>query len=195
MQSARPVQSRKVVRRDVVEERESTLDRRGFCQLLGACAAGLALAACTDGSDAVETGPLGGDQPDAAGGTHDAPVQGGDGGGSGSTCGTSPQDVGMPNAFNMNTATLFGTFFLVRDSRGLYAVSSQCTHRTGVTIGNIGSQEFRCPRHGATYKYDGTIISGPVTRGLVHYAICLLPNGHVGVSASQTVPTDVRLSA
>lgn len=190
----------KIFRLDVIETDQPVFDRRGFCQLLGACAAGLGLAACADDGSTIDVGPLGpggggggGEDPvDAAAPPVDAMTQAPDA--AASTCGASPQDVGAPSAFAANTASLFGTFFVVRDAGGLYAVSSQCTHRIGVTVA-VSSGKFRCPRHGAIFNYDGTIVSGPVSRGLVHHGICLLPNGHVGVSTSQTVASDVRLVA
>lgn len=192
---------RKVYRLDVIDDAAPTaapFDRRGFCQLLGACVSGLALAACTDDGDAIDVGPIGAggdDVPvDAATATPtDAATTSPDGGG-GSTCAASPRDVGAPATFAANTATLFATFFVVRDAGGLYAVSSQCTHRTGVTVA-VSSGKFRCPRHGAIFNYDGSIVSGPVSRVLVHYAVCRLPNGNVGVSVAQTVATTVRLVA
>jgi nitrite reductase/ring-hydroxylating ferredoxin subunit len=182
---------RSVVRLDVIPEEAGTLDRRGFCQLLGACVGGLVLGACTDDGSVVDVGPIG-DGVDAAVSTDGSVVN--PDASSGGACTGSPTDVGAPTAFTTGTATLFGMFFVMRDAGGLYAVSSQCTHRTGVTIG-VSSGRFRCPRHGAIYNFDGSIVSGPVTRTLVHYAMCLLPNGHVGVSASQQVATSVRLVA
>lgn len=175
------------------------ISRRHFC---GGVAAGLAVAGCTDGTlGTVETGPLGGgsggsDHPDA-GITHnpdgsithpDAGVQ--------ATCPSSGvTDVGAPSSFTLNTPKYFSTgkFFVVRDSGGLYALSSVCTHEGATCVTDSG--EFFCPRHGATFSYNGDVLGGPVIVGLVHYEMCTLASGNVGVVKSQTVSKTTRLNA
>jgi len=183
------------------------ISRRDFCSLAG-CAAGVALAGCTVGPDGVvQTGPLGA-SPDArpggpdAGGrdagavdgrmsvdarpTPDAP--------NADACTGSAQDVGAPSSFAMSTPVKFSTgrFFVVRDAGGLYAVSSACTHEGVIT--NVVQGVFLCPRHGAQFTFAGDIISGPVSTPLVHYAMCLLPNGHAGVDTSTIASKSARLA-
>jgi nitrite reductase/ring-hydroxylating ferredoxin subunit len=113
----------------------------------------------------------------------------------GATCASSFTDVGAASSFTTGSPTLFSSarYFVVRDSGGLYALSSICTHQ-GAALTNDGS-EFYCPRHGATFDYDGNILGGPVSVPLVHYAMCLMSNGHVGVDSSQQVSKTVRLNA
>ena len=177
--------------------RSSEIDRRGFCQLLASCVAGLAFAGCTDDGDVIHTGPLDtpdgpSDDPDGALGTPDAGMADA----SGATCGGGEADVGAPTAFTLGTATLFlgSRIYVVRDAGGLFAVSSQCTHHSSATNA-VSSGHFRCPRHGAQFTFDGAIISGPVNQGLVHFALCTLPNGHVGVDTTMHVPAATRLDA
>src|SRR4051812_48783339 len=172
------------------------ISRRELC--LGGCAA-LLVAACTDGtSGVIDTGPLGGGhgiQPDAPQG------HGGDGGtgnpdaGVAATCGPTAIDVGAAAAFALNTPKYISTAkcFIVRDAGGLYAVSSLCTHE-GATNG-ISGGNFRCPRHGALFTFNGSIISGPVSTGLKHFAMCTLAGGHVGVTAGAVVSQATRLVA
>ena len=164
---------------------------------------GLAIAGCTDGSvGTVETGPLGGGgnpgNPD--GGTGSG--HGSDGGtthmdgGVAATCPTSGvTDVGAPSTFQMNTPVYFSTskFFVVRDSGGLYALTARCTHEGATMV--TQSSHFYCPRHGATFTYNGDILGGPVITPLVHYEMCTLANGHVGVVTSVTVSKTQRLNA
>lgn len=168
--------------------------RRDFCAIAG----GLLLAGCTDGDlGAIQTGPLGGgdDAPpiDARGTT------GGDASmadaSMGAVCTGSPTDVGAPTAFTLNTPVYVssGRFFVVRDSGGVYAVSAACTHE-GVTC-TVSSMKFRCPRHGALFTFNGAIVSGPVSRPLVHYSMCTMSNGHLGVTTASIVPATTRLSA
>ena len=172
----------------------NVLSRRDLFALAG-CAGLAALAACTDGSNSgVQTGPLGGtpdghepgDGPTAIDGhssQHDASVDAALPADAGivATCTGSETDVGAPATFQTGVPIYFssGKFFVVRDAGGLYAMTAACTHE-GATCSVSGSS-IRCPRHGALFKYDGTIISGPVSQPLSHYAMCTLANGHVGV--------------
>ena len=182
----------------------TTVSRRGFCGGVVSCLGLATVASCIDGNTGVvTTGPLGGpggsngsgSNPDGVdAGVHnppppDAPANMG-------TCpATGATDVGMPSAFAMNTPQYFssGNFFVVRDSGGLYALTARCTHEGATCVDSQG--ELYCPRHGAEFTYNGDIISGPVSIGLVHYAMCTMSNGHVGVDRSQTVSKSQRLNA
>jgi nitrite reductase/ring-hydroxylating ferredoxin subunit len=169
------------------------LSRRDFCAL---AAGSLALIGCVDGgSGAIQTGALGGgdDQSPADSGVgHDAP---GADAAMGAVCSGTPIDVGPPSMFVLNTPVAFATnkFFVVRDAGGLYALSSSCTHE-GVTCG-VSSGRFRCPRHGALFTFNGAVVSGPVSQPLVHYSMCTMSNGHVGVTKSALVSATTRLNA
>lgn len=177
-------------------ERLVVLSRRQFCSGVATCLGLASIAGCVDGSSSVvATGPLGGpqnneDPPDA--GSNDPPS---DGGTAASCPATGASDVGAPSTFLANKPVYFssGNFFVVRDAGGLYALTARCTHE-GATC-TVSSGHFYCPRHGAEFDYNGGIISGPVVTGLVHYAMCTLANGHVGVVTSHTVPKSQRLVA
>jgi cytochrome b6-f complex iron-sulfur subunit len=171
------------------------LSRREFCALAGT----LTLFGCTDGdTGAIRTGPLGGgddgqpiDAPAGVGGdaatTADASM--------GAVCTGSPTDVGAPTAFAMNTPVYIasGRFFVVRDAGGVYAFSASCTHE-GVTCA-VSSGKIRCPRHGALFTFNGAVVSGPVSKPLVHYSMCTMASGHLGVTTSSIVPATTRLVA
>jgi Rieske Fe-S protein len=51
--------------------------------------------------------------------------------------------------------------FVVRDARGLAALSSTCTHLGCSVRWDAASRLFRCPCHGGTYRPDGTVAGGP----------------------------------
>ena len=153
---------------------------------------------------AIETGPLGtgngngngngsgsGSTMPDAGGT----MSGGADASTMATCGTGAVDVGAPSTFVTDKPIYFssGGYFVNRDAGGIYAVSAKCTHEGAICTLITG--EYRCPRHGALFKYDGTIVSGPVSTPLVHYSACLLANGHVGVDKTKVVAKTVRLVA
>lgn len=177
--------------------------RRHFCGGVATCLGAAFVASCTDGdgSSIVQTSGLNGPDgeqnmgsgsgsgvhPDA-GVTPDA--------GTAATCpSTGVTDVGAPSTFQMNVPKYFssGNFFVVRDSGGLYALTARCTH-DGVTI-SAESSDFYCPAHGATFTFNGTVTSGPAFNPLVHYAMCTMASGHVGVVKSQTVSQSQRLVA
>lgn len=179
------------------------LSRRGFCGGVAGCIGLATVAGCVDGgSGVIQTGPLGG--PEGAGpdsGTHmpppdgshmpppDAPMNVG-------TCPSSGvTDVGAPSSFTTNNPKYFssGNFFVVRDSGGLYALTARCTHEGATCV--VSQGEFYCPRHGAEFDFNGGVIAGPVFQPLVHYSMCTLSNGHVGVVKSQTVSASTRLNA
>lgn len=176
------------------------ISRRAFCGGFAGCV-GLVVAGCTDGGlGIVGTGPLNGpdgshDHPDAGsgakhdGGTQvDAPNL--------ATCPSSgATDVGAPASFALNTPVYHsaGNFFVMRDSGGLYALTARCTHNGVTVVDNSG--QFFCPAHGATFTYNGVVTNGPAFTPLVHYAMCTLAGGHVGVITSQTVAASQRLVA
>lgn len=168
---------------------------------------GVAIVGCSDDDSTgiLQTGGLNGPDgqngtgPDAGMTSHiDGGVTGPDAG-SGSSSATCPSsgatDVGLASSFAMNTAKYFSTghFFVVRDAGGLYALTSRCTH-SGCDV-SAESNDFYCPCHGATFSLVGDPLSGPVYKGLVHYEMCTLANGHVGVVKSVVVAKTERLVA
>jgi len=176
--------------------------RRGFCGGVASCLGVAFVAACADDdSILIQTGGLNGpdgEQNKGSGAMPDAGVTGPDAGSgsSGATCPTTgATDVGAPSTFTLNKPKYFssGNFFVVRDSGGLYALTARCTH-DGVTI-SAETSDFYCPAHGATFDFDGNATHSPAYRALVHYAMCTLASGNVGVIKSQTVAQTQRLVA
>jgi nitrite reductase/ring-hydroxylating ferredoxin subunit len=169
------------------------ISRRGVCGGIASCL-GLALVNCVDGhSTIIETGGLGSDNERADAGI-DAPMT--IDSGAAATCPPSgANDVGAPTAFALGKPVYqaSGNFFVIRDSGGLYAVSARCTHE-GVTVIDDGTQ-LVCKKHGATFTYDGDVTNPPAFFPLVHYEMCALSNGHVGVVISQVVAKTQRLMA
>jgi nitrite reductase/ring-hydroxylating ferredoxin subunit len=104
-------------------------------------------------------------------------------------------DVGAPSTFQLNKPVYnsSGRFFVVRDAGGLYAVTAICTHEGAICT--ISGADFRCPRHAALFTFDGSIVSGPVTRALQHYSMCTLPSGNVAVDKTMVVAKTDRLDA
>lgn len=179
------------------------ISRRTFCAIAGAGGFGLVIGSCTDGSTGtVQTGGLGTGPDAAVKPPIDAPKGSGADAPTGVACSGSPTDVGPATTFTLNNPVYFssGNFFVVRDSGGLYALTAACTHEGATTC--IGTQNgcsssgtvFFCPRHGATFTFDGAVISGPVFVPLAHYGMCDLANGHLGVMTSTMVAASARLA-
>ena len=161
------------------------ITRRQLLALAGAAGAGAVLAGCSSDSS----------------GTPDAPVAGPDAGGG--ACATAATDVGAPATFVTGKVVLVANskVFVGRDAGGLYAMSSACTHEgattcVGTTNGcSTSGTDIFCPRHGAVFKFDGSLVRGPASTPLPHFAMCLLANGNVGVQTTMLVAASTRLSA
>lgn len=176
------------------------ISRRDFCVFAG----GIALAACTDGSTGViHTGSLGGGDDDNGPDANkppdgSTPPDGGmlpDGATAGACVGTAT-DVGKTPASITSGQPFYysgSKVFIVRDSGGLYALTAKCTHEGATCV--VQGSDFYCPRHGAEFTFNGDVISGPVSRGLVHYSLCILSNGNLGVQTSMQVSASTRLVA
>ena len=82
--------------------------------------------------------------------------------------------------------------FVVRDANGLYALTARCPHQGFTT--RVEGNVIVCPRHGSQFSFEGALLTGPATQPLVHYAMCTLDGGHVGVLTSQIVSDTQRLA-
>jgi len=152
----------------------TALSRREFCSGLAGCV-GIAVVAAGCGS--------------SDDGVIDAPA------GSGGVCpATGALDVGAPSTFMVNVPVYFATgfVFVVRDANGLYALTARCPHQGFTT--RVQGNDFFCPRHGSLFTFDGAVVTGPATAPLVHYAMCTLDGGHVGVITTQVVDASQRLA-
>jgi len=187
---------------------EVIVTRRHFCGGVASCVGAAVVASCTDGDvlpiqtsglngpDGTQNMGSGSGSGSGTGVLPDAGVTPDGGTTTGATCpATGATDVGLASSFQMNVPKFNsgGNFFVVRDANGLYALTARCTH-DGYTI-NAESSDFFCPVHGATFDFNGTVTRGPAYKPLVHYAMCTLAGGHVGVIKSQTVPASQRLVA
>lgn len=157
------------------------ISRRAFCTIAGAGGLGLVLSGCSDSGSAPDANP---------------------GDASGPVCATDATDVGAASAFVLGTPVYVasGLFYVVRDAGGLYAMSALCTHQGALTC--LGTADgcsasaatvIFCQRHGALFSFDGTVVRGPASVTLAHFAMCDLSNGHVGVLTTMKVSASVRL--
>ncbi len=142
----------------------------------------------SDGSAPIDASP----PPQDASAPVDATPPPQDSGASG-TCPAGVMPVGRPEDFALDTPRLVNSgTFVIRDARGLYAMSATCTHR-GCTVAPVASG-FRCPCHSATFDRNGAVTGGPAPTALEHYAMCVLADGRLGIAFGEIVAADVRLT-
>lgn len=160
--------------------------RREFCAAAAAGLVAFQLAGC--GS---EPGP--GD-----GGARDLARPGDLGAGdlaSGPGCGpASSKDGGPASAVAAGQAqfTQDGRFFVCRDAKGLYALTSICTHNM-CDVGFVSASEgFLCPCHGSKYDFNGQVTMGPAPLPLDHFSLCVAEDGEVFVDPKTIVDKTKR---
>jgi cytochrome b6-f complex iron-sulfur subunit len=82
---------------------------------------------------------------------------------------------------------------IFRDEKGVYAVSTVCTH-----LGCIVRSEadgFHCPCHGSRFAKDGSVVRGPAPRALTCLAVRKTGPGTYIVDEGSTVAPDARETA
>ncbi len=81
--------------------------------------------------------------------------------------------------------------WLMRDSDGLYALSSVCTH-LGCNIRNTG-EEFECPCHGSRFDFKGAVLQGPAISGLRYVEVSRSADNLLVIDTTVSVPSTQRL--
>jgi len=97
--------------------------------------------------------------------------------------------AGAPDLFPVNSVTFLQDqqVYIVRSTKGFYAVSAVCTHLGCITQWRPDAQQIACPCHGSKFRSDGTKIEGPAPRPLPHFAISLTADGELLVDKLKTV--------
>ncbi len=83
--------------------------------------------------------------------------------------------------------------YILRDAKGLYALSSICTH-LGCTVNKAGDN-YECPCHGSRYTSTGYVLKGPAMSPLDRLELTLSDDGKVVVDTSKKVAVEARLVA
>ncbi len=84
-------------------------------------------------------------------------------------------------------------FVVFRDTTGLYAISTTCTH-LGCTVA-VTAQGFACPCHGSRFDANGRVVGGPAPRALPWLEMNRAADGQLVVYADNEVPSGTRLEA
>lgn len=74
--------------------------------------------------------------------------------------------------------------WLVRESGGIYALSTICTHLGCTPNWLDAAQKFKCPCHGSGFYKSGINFEGPAPRPLERYAISLAEDGQILIDKS-----------
>jgi len=168
---------------------DSSLDRRGFCACALALGGTAALASCGGGGGSASAPPAPATPPSTTVTTSEtrasllaAPA------------GTTRNYLGTGNVCPGQTGALQG-FYLVRDAKGIYAVSASCLHLGGRIDAVAGG--FTCSCHGSAYDLSGNVTVGPAPLGatLPHYTVTEpSPGALLVVDTARPVSADARLS-
>ncbi|MBI4665518.1 MAG: Rieske 2Fe-2S domain-containing protein [Nitrospinae bacterium] len=67
--------------------------------------------------------------------------------------------------------------WIVRSSKGVYAMVGVCTHLGCTPNWFPGEQRFKCPCHGSNYNVEGEVVAGPAPLPLFRAKIKLAPDG------------------
>ena len=93
--------------------------------------------------------------------------------------------AGFPTEYSVNKVDerfkkRYGVW-LVRNEKGIYALSTVCTH-LGCTPNWLEAEaKFKCPCHGSGFYSTGINFEGPAPRPLERYKIALSPDGQIQV--------------
>jgi cytochrome b6-f complex iron-sulfur subunit len=79
-----------------------------------------------------------------------------------------------------------------RDSDGVYAISTICTHLGCVVKAH--AEGFECPCHGSRFKSDGAVAKGPAPRPLSWLKVTAADGGF-HIDEGKTVPPGTRVKA
>jgi cytochrome b6-f complex iron-sulfur subunit len=77
--------------------------------------------------------------------------------------------------------------YIVRTQKGLWAMSSVCTHLGCITQWKPESNQIACPCHGSKFERDGQVQAGPAPRPLPHFSVRLAADGGLVVDKLEIV--------
>jgi cytochrome b6-f complex iron-sulfur subunit len=103
-------------------------------------------------------------------------------------------ELARPETYAMGSATHLAQpgAWLLRDARGLYALSTRCPH-LGCTV-QRQLDGFTCPCHGSQFALDGQLRRGPATRPLAYFKLTRGSDGRLVLHADETSAPADRLS-
>ena len=122
---------------------------------------------------------------------------------SGSNGGGDPEPFGDVTAGNVSAIQVGSVqsipgapAFIGRDNNGLYAMTSTCTHagcdmKSAATV----TSAITCGCHQSQFDLNGSVIRGPASKPLAHFAVEVAADGTITVHGGTQVGPDVRTAA
>ncbi|MCO6431784.1 MAG: ubiquinol-cytochrome c reductase iron-sulfur subunit [Deltaproteobacteria bacterium] len=102
--------------------------------------------------------------------------------------------LGPPEKFAPGlTALEIERIAVLRDARGIAAVSLVCTHQVCQLTVESGSNGFLCPCHGSRFTVEGAILTGPAKQPLPWFKLQLNQRGIVEADLGSVVTSEWRL--
>ncbi|MFC2102201.1 ubiquinol-cytochrome c reductase iron-sulfur subunit [Bacteroidota bacterium] len=100
--------------------------------------------------------------------------------------------IGHPGEFPINRMTYLPKprLFILRDHKGIAAMSAICTHLGCVVDQDVSG--FLCPCHGSCFNQNGLVESGPAPRNLPWFKVASLPDQSLVVNLNHTVTPETR---
>ena len=162
-------------------------NRRHLLVLAAATAGTSALAACADDTVEDDIGPTG----------SNGASTGAAGGNGASVFPEGYTDLGPVEALPVDSlvAVGFAELLVGRDSAGVYAMTSRCTHQQCNMIGNDGIMAGNitvCGCHNSNFDPNGVPISGPANDPLAHFDVLINDALHIGVNKDMVVDINQR---
>lgn len=114
--------------------------------------------------------------------------------------GSEPEAFGEVSAGNVSEVQLGvvkavpgAPVFVGRDSSGVYAMTSTCTHE-GCDMAADGTvtSNIVCGCHNSAFDLNGNVVHGPASRPLVHFAVDIAVDGSVTIHGDKPVSSSVR---
>ena len=106
-------------------------------------------------------------------------------------------DLGPKEAWLAGTVKALPQFKIIvfSDKEGVYAMSTECTHKGCVVSFKEKENSFLCPCHGAKYGADGAVQRGPAKADLAWYEVACGADGRLSVDKTKTVPRGTKWRA
>lgn len=103
--------------------------------------------------------------------------------------------IGKPEQYQFDSPTFINEkrIFIFYDPKGIYSISSICTHLGCGVRWRQDTENFECPCHGSIFNKDGRVKKGPAPRPLEWYAIELAVDGNLIVDTRTRVDPTFRL--
>ena len=95
--------------------------------------------------------------------------------------------AGDPSSYSLGVDERFKEshrVWIVRETKGFYALSTICTHLGCTPNWLLAEQKFKCPCHGSGYYITGINFEGPAPRPLPRFNIVLTDEGLIQIDES-----------